>query len=182
MDSVARSTLQRQMVESIHAFNKDLSRVCCLSGTVFASENTEMSTTNKISVPVENQLLSHSLHLYLLIQYSKPWAGVAGGFLALPAPASSSYLAWRLCWPPHGPPPSSLWRKNMELFLSFNNHTEVQELTIVISFFFFKKYLLLWLCKVLVAACVGSSSLRRDQIQAPYIGSVSLSTEPPGKS
>ena len=38
MDSVARITFQRRMVESIHTFNKDLLKVCRLSGTVLASE------------------------------------------------------------------------------------------------------------------------------------------------
>lgn len=93
MDSVSRVTSRRRMVQSVHTFNKDLSRVCYLSGTVLASEHTEMNTTNKISVPVENQSLIHSTHGYLLIQYTKPWAGVACSLMALPTPAPSSYLA-----------------------------------------------------------------------------------------
>jgi len=32
---------------------------------LFLPQNTEMNTTNKISVPVENQLLSHSLYTCL---------------------------------------------------------------------------------------------------------------------
>lgn len=93
MDSVSRVTSRRRMVQSVHTFNKDLSRVCYLSGTVLASEHTEMNTTNKISVPVENQSLIHSTRGYLLVQYTKPWAGVVCSLMALPTPAPSSYLA-----------------------------------------------------------------------------------------
>ena len=51
-------------------------------------------------------------------------------------------------------------------------------------FFFFFKYLFVYLV-VPVLNCgmhVGSSSLTRDRIQAPCIGSAVLSTAPPGKS
>lgn len=95
----------------------------------------------------------HSTPAYLLIQYSKPWAGVAGDFLALPAPASSSYLAWRLCWPPMVLPIQSMKKRIWNSSFLSTNHTEVRSWQSWFLFSFFKKYLLLWLCKVLVAAC-----------------------------
>ena len=121
MDSVSRVTFQRRMVQSIHTFNKDLSRVCCLSGTVLASGNTEMNTTNKISVPVENQLLSHSLHTCLFahtIFKALDWHG-----WCLPGSTRPSFiqlLSLTAALATHDPPPPVYEEKNTELFLSFN--------------------------------------------------------------
>lgn len=64
--------LPKAIVQSVHTFNKYLLRICYLSGTVLASECTEMTMANKTSVPVENRLLTHSTNCYLLINMQSP--------------------------------------------------------------------------------------------------------------